>query len=186
MLADLALGGVDVALAGTVNNLAAPVFTRFGTALTFDEMLGGYVFDLGSVTQGGVLGLAGFGLGNLVFGPADDLSGLVTDPLGGVFSLGSAFDIGLLAAGQVSGPFTIFLDRSMTGSFMGEFSFAGLGTNASDPLGLDATSRLFLKAQVTGASGAIPEPATWAMMIVGFGAIGAGLRRRRRDGTVAA
>jgi hypothetical protein len=25
----------------------------------------------------------------------------------------------------------------------------------------------------------VPEPATWAMMLVGFGAAGAGLRRRR-------
>jgi hypothetical protein len=26
----------------------------------------------------------------------------------------------------------------------------------------------------------VPEPATWAMMIVGFGLVGAGLRLRRR------
>lgn len=29
--------------------------------------------------------------------------------------------------------------------------------------------------------GAVPEPATWAMMLVGFGAVGFGMRRRRRD-----
>jgi hypothetical protein len=28
---------------------------------------------------------------------------------------------------------------------------------------------------------AVPEPATWAMMIAGFGMVGAGLRRRRRN-----
>ncbi|HEV2044556.1 MAG TPA: PEPxxWA-CTERM sorting domain-containing protein, partial [Sphingomicrobium sp.] len=28
----------------------------------------------------------------------------------------------------------------------------------------------------------VPEPATWAMMLVGFGAIGIGMRRRRRSG----
>ena len=33
---------------------------------------------------------------------------------------------------------------------------------------------------VTAQIPAVPEPATWAMMIVGFGAIGASLRRRRR------
>ena len=32
----------------------------------------------------------------------------------------------------------------------------------------------------------IPEPATWAMMIGGFGLLGAAARRRRRAGTVAA
>lgn len=28
-------------------------------------------------------------------------------------------------------------------------------------------------------AGAVPEPATWAMMLVGFGAVGTGLRRRK-------
>ena len=32
---------------------------------------------------------------------------------------------------------------------------------------------------VTPPSGAVPEPATWAMMILGFGLVGAGMRRRR-------
>ena len=33
---------------------------------------------------------------------------------------------------------------------------------------------------------AVPEPATWAMMIIGFGGVGALVRRRRRDGGLAA
>ncbi|MBA2466428.1 MAG: PEPxxWA-CTERM sorting domain-containing protein, partial [Sphingomonas sp.] len=28
--------------------------------------------------------------------------------------------------------------------------------------------------------GAVPEPATWAMMLIGFGATGAAMRRRRK------
>ena len=38
---------------------------------------------------------------------------------------------------------------------------------------------------VEGGSGAVPEPATWAMMIMGFGAVGMAARRRRK-GVVAA
>ncbi len=33
---------------------------------------------------------------------------------------------------------------------------------------------------------AVPEPGVWAMMLVGFGVLGAGLRRRREAGAVAA
>lgn len=36
------------------------------------------------------------------------------------------------------------------------------------------------------ATGAVPEPATWAMMIAGFGAVGAAMRRRRNIVAVAA
>lgn len=32
---------------------------------------------------------------------------------------------------------------------------------------------------VGGVAGGVPEPATWAMMILGFGAAGATIRRRR-------
>ena len=35
-------------------------------------------------------------------------------------------------------------------------------------------------------SAVVPEPATWAMMMAGFGIVGAGLRRRRTLTTVAA
>lgn len=33
--------------------------------------------------------------------------------------------------------------------------------------------------EAAGSSGAVPEPATWAMMLLGFGAMGAAIRRRR-------
>ena len=37
---------------------------------------------------------------------------------------------------------------------------------------------------VTAVNGAVPEPATWAMMLVGFGAMGVSLRRRSRTKTL--
>ena len=37
---------------------------------------------------------------------------------------------------------------------------------------------------VPSVSGAVPEPATWAMMLLGFGAVGVSLRRRRRTKTL--
>jgi hypothetical protein len=44
------------------------------------------------------------------------------------------------------------------------------------PLGSDYYSESWV---VRGAQGAVPEPATWAMMIAGFGAVGFAMRRRR-------
>ena len=38
---------------------------------------------------------------------------------------------------------------------------------------------------VGGDPGVVPEPATWAMMLVGFGMVGAGMRYRRRSSKVA-
>ncbi len=55
-------------------------------------------------------------------------------------------------------------------------------TNFADNLG---TARLFdtpsfqIFADTITVSGGVPEPATWAMMVIGFGAVGAGLRSRR-------
>ncbi|SFP47274.1 PEPxxWA-CTERM sorting domain-containing protein [Sphingomonas rubra] len=46
--------------------------------------------------------------------------------------------------------------------------------------GPDDRNDAFKLAQISGSTpGAVPEPASWMMMIVGFGAIGAAIRRRR-------
>lgn len=37
----------------------------------------------------------------------------------------------------------------------------------------------FVWARFTAAAGSVPEPSSWAMMLLGFGLIGGGLRRRR-------
>jgi PEP-CTERM motif-containing protein len=46
--------------------------------------------------------------------------------------------------------------------------------NTDDPYGLSYDNFTY------DAAGAVPEPATWAMMIFGFGAIGFGMRRRKQ------
>lgn len=63
--------------------------------------------------------------------------------------------------------------------------FAGLdGRDASDPLRLQRPSLFTLPAPVysngvLGVLTAVPEPATWAMLLTGFGCAGATMRRRR-------
>lgn len=41
-----------------------------------------------------------------------------------------------------------------------------------------------INAVCTAGCGAVPEPASWAMLIVGFGMVGAGLRQRRKLGAM--
>jgi hypothetical protein len=72
-----------------------------------------------------------------------------------------------------------YLVTGGTGRFTGATGgFRGLGTVTFAP-GVLPTSVQTLSGAISVA--AIPEPASWAMMIVGFGAIGASLRRRSRS-----
>ena len=79
-----------------------------------------------------------------------------------------------------------------TGDGVGGGSFAGnltlLFAGATDP-GTVTLSQPIVRFQSTGANGqgsaigvptVVPEPATWAMLLIGFGAVGYSIRRRRK------
>ena len=55
-----------------------------------------------------------------------------------------------------------------------------IGGNSFEHQDFLGSGNRHLSGTVTLATAAIPEPATWLMMISGFGLAGAGLRRRRR------
>ena len=62
------------------------------------------------------------------------------------------------------------------------YGFARLNGNGTLDIGFQSQPNTAITAgsAITGPlTGAVPEPATWAMMLFGFGAIGVGLRRRR-------
>ena len=105
---------------------------------------------------------------------------------GGVFDL--TFDAGDVLSGNYSGFFTPtatpgvlnstvdYVVTGGTGRFLGATGgFQGVGT-------LDRTvPRPFTSVALKGSLSlpAVPEPATWGLMILGFGLAGASLRRRR-------
>jgi hypothetical protein len=64
-----------------------------------------------------------------------------------------------------------------------EIRFPGNGNNFGTEFLLGApgfdTSLLVTSFSLTPAAPAVPEPATWALMIVGFGGVGLGMRHRR-------
>jgi hypothetical protein len=97
-----------------------------------------------------------------------DFGSIVVDPGGltGTFDL-SGFTIEFFAV-KYSNRFTLYeyLGTDGTGSW------ATNGTNAMSHI-------VFF-----GTPGAVPEPATWAMMLLGFGAVGSAMRRSRRRGAL--
>ncbi|HEU4967319.1 PEPxxWA-CTERM sorting domain-containing protein [Sphingomonas sp.] len=90
---------------------------------------------------------------------------------------------------NTGGPFTPFdfdglLARSTLGG-MAVDAFFGLSTkNNPDGVPGGSNTAVFSLGQVTVPAAAIPEPATWAMMLGGFGLLGATARRRSRPGRV--
>lgn len=99
----------------------------------------------------------------------------------------SAFPLGV-----TSGTFNQTLDLTLTGSFNPSFVTANGGTAAGAETALVAamnSGRSYLNIHTSAFPGgeirgfliAVPEPASWAMMLLGFGAIGIAMRRRRRS-----
>ena len=59
-------------------------------------------------------------------------------------------------------------------------AFAAFGSYSTISFGTNQAGRLTVSRAGPGGPGPVPEPATWAMMIAGFGTIGVAMRRRQR------
>ncbi|WP_017668838.1 PEPxxWA-CTERM sorting domain-containing protein [Sandarakinorhabdus sp. AAP62] len=103
------------------------------------------------------------------------LNALLNDALIGLGSsmrlVGDTLDAGFNAA-QLQGPSPFLL-----GTEQFEYAFTSSVTGGLGLFGTAGTNATFLA--VEGAGGAVPEPASWAMLIAGFGLVGA-VRRRQR------
>jgi hypothetical protein len=128
-----------------------------------------------------------FGSGNTT--GTDLVSQAFHDLAGSMYTV--SFDLGAFGAGTnnitaeaggVSQTFTVTANDNADTTFHPQtFSFLGTGTDFVKftvvATGPDNTDALLDNVSVSGV--AVPEPATWAMMLVGFGGLGAMLRRRR-------
>ena len=97
-----------------------------------------------------------------------------------------------LPLGVTAGSFTEFFDTTLATSFNPAFVTANGGTPAGAEAALFAaigSGRAYLNIHTTQFAGgeirgfltpAVPEPASWMLMLTGFGAAGTALRRRRR------
>ncbi len=184
LLAAVLLGGAaSPALAATVvttgTTVGRPTFNRpvstsalslVGTAVPYDLVLftvdqaGSYVINLTATTA---LYDPFLALYNGPFSAASPLNNLIEvndDLAANNFTQSQITRI--LVAGQIYRAVVTGFDNLDFGTYT--LTFSGPGN-----------------INVPGA-GAVPEPATWLMMIGGFGLVGAGLRRRRGVGVAAA
>ena len=115
----------------------------------------------------------------------------------GVFGISQIHTITARAVDPVSGQLNFFSgSASGTGNLDSMFTSAGFTFTAASgasriefsaaPAEADSFDLVLDNVSVTGVLGAIPEPATWAMLLIGFGAIGATLRSARRKATSSA
>ncbi|NJC05388.1 hypothetical protein GGQ97_001181 [Sphingomonas kaistensis] len=173
----------------TVNDLAAGI----GLTVINDPRLAG-LFSIGATTiqsqstassLGGLSATGSTTIEGLVIG-GSVLSGLNInaslfsnpDPNTVLFDLGGLFII--LNEQIMEGDGLTSLGITTNAIRVGFNNFA-LGTGVANGNLIIGQSR----ASVTAAVAAVPEPATWAMMLLGFGVIGATFRRRRRSLTLA-
>jgi hypothetical protein len=150
-------GELDAALAGSIRHDGSGVTLSNGTNTLG---LGNFVID---TTSGFLLGDAA--LNGTVLGTGLEL-----------FS----FDLGSVSVAQLTDLNNPLLSLFITATASGALSTA---------FGLDDTTGVVIGAAATApqlAAGAIPEPATWALLIIGFGAVGTAMRRRQSTNTVAA
>lgn len=114
-----------------------------------------------------------YNIGFDYYAPANGISNPFDASLG--FTVSGAPVGTTLLAGSASGTpgqtwfnYNSSFVATSTGAQTVAFAFTGRGSTAAD-FGID---RVFVTA-------AVPEPGTWAMMLLGFGAIGFSMRRRR-------
>jgi hypothetical protein len=147
---DVVTGIGDLAIGFTSStNVSGDTFGQFG------------LFSLDLKTS---LGTPGIGAWTLTTADGGQLTG--TTVLGGFNRLALSYDpVGHLVQGSVNGVATGTLGYEAIG--IAAVGFQGTGT--VDNFRLDAAAL----------AGAVPEPTVWAMMLLGFGGLGAALRRRR-------
>ena len=171
-----ALDGTTVAVSGTVNNIAAPVFA-FGSGA--GQLSGGgtfYTFDFGSVQeQSGVLLSASLRLTNAAFGPADSLAGAFDLGGAGAFFTLSGFDVvDGLGAGESAAALLLSFNTRLfrAGSYTESIFFDPRSVFA----GLDDLSLARIEVRITGRiqpfTNSVPAPAAVWLMLAGFALIG--------------
>lgn len=193
----LTLAGAALCLAGLSVPASASTTITGNSTLTFNDSDPGLVVYANSNPFSGVLNNVGdsFTTQVLTIGTNEStvnvFEDLVSYPITATFSFSSpAGAVGPAITGTTSGFIQLFTSCGAIAGGCGqvtwdgpsEFDFGGIGKFS---LSLsDATFGTPGSAAVNGTFtllAAVPEPSTWAMLILGFGAVGFMMRSRRRQ-----
>lgn len=209
----MAGGSASAAVVSYANQAAFQAALDGSHALVNFDTLGGFAAgyrldDAGPAAALAALGVDSVGLNALVAGGQDFQTPTARDRLvfnGAAFGGHIAFDFATAVNGVGAysnnidyGRIRLFSGTGLTGTFLGEAQF-GPGAFGGVTSVVGARSAQFtcdfnsdmacgvydLEFGTFATTAAVPEPATWALAIVGFGAAGARLRQRRRKLAVA-
>lgn len=162
---------------GQVNDYASAALTHAGAG-TFGGSGMSYTLDFGSIVQGSGSAMA---LLSVLNGGG---SASFTDVLNGSFYLPGGTDFQLsgfdafsgIAGGSSTAPHSITLSDATVGTFSHTLYLNWHGSNASGYAGPGSQIMLNLSGSVVAA---VPEPATYGMMLAGLGLVGFTVRRRK-------
>ena len=182
-LSDVALTSKGLSFSGTVTELANAALFKAAGSGSFTGSGTSYTLDLGSLASGSGSYSDNLGVGNTNggFAYSELLGGSFAQGAGTGYSFSGANFAGIAGGQQQAGDLLSF---DTTGLSAGSYSktitlnayssYAGLADRTLAPI------TLTISALVTGgAVGGVPEPASWAMMLAGFGLVGTAVRRRR-------
>lgn len=154
------------------NSFTVPVGT--GSSYTFSYTAGS--FSPVSIATNGNAQVFGNGFGSTNAAAPLQLDVVVPDQL----SLGEFFSIN----GSAPISFSIALVNvalRFTDAGQTYYGYAQVGGSFLNQLAINTTPGASIRTGEPAAAAPVPEPATWAMMVAGFGLIGGALRSRRKQ-----
>ena len=184
-LSDLTLAPQTVNFTGTVTQLAQALITKNAGVGTLAGSGATYTLDLGSFASGSGVESSTLGVTNNIPNSsfAEFLNGAFTASPAQNFSFNGQSFTGLAGGSNSGGDVLSFnTNGDQAGTYTEVLTFNGYSSYPGEsnynlgPVTVDVT------VHITGGVSGVPEPAAWAMMLVGFGLIG-GMMRRQRSGS---